>query len=108
MWDERIEIVMGKLLRIGVILAAVTVLIGGIFYLFQFGFYNPHYVIFNGEPAAFRTLYSLPLRISVLQVIANGVKSKMSLWRAISLVIVNQEITSLHGVYPELVEGFRS
>jgi len=53
--DERIEIIMGNLLRIGVILAAVTVFIGGIFYLFQFGLHQLHYAIFKGEPAAFRS-----------------------------------------------------
>lgn len=54
--DERIEIIMGNLLRIGVILAAVTVFVGGVFYLFQFGLHRPHYAIFKGEPAAFRSL----------------------------------------------------
>jgi uncharacterized membrane protein len=54
--DERIEIIMGNLLRIGVILAAVTVCIGGVFYLIKFGLHQPHYAIFKGEPAEYRTL----------------------------------------------------
>jgi len=54
--DERIEIIMSNLLRIGVIIAAVTVLIGGAFYLYHSGLQQPHYAIFKGEPAAFRSL----------------------------------------------------
>lgn len=54
--DERIEIIMGNLLRIGVILAAVTVFIGGVLYLFKFGLQQPHYSIFKGEPAEYRTI----------------------------------------------------
>ncbi len=54
--DERIEIIMGNLLRIGVILAAVTVFTGGVFYLFHSGLHQPHYTIFKGEPAEYRTL----------------------------------------------------
>ena len=57
--DERIEIVMGNLLRIGVILAAATVFMGGVFYLVQFGLHQPHYAIFKGEPAEFRTLWGI-------------------------------------------------
>jgi len=60
--DERIERVMGNLLRIGVILAATTVLIGGIFYLFHFGLHTPHYAIFRGEPAEFRMLSGIFLK----------------------------------------------
>lgn len=54
--DERIEIIMGNLLRIGVILAALTVFIGGVFYLFKIGLHQPQYAIFKGEPAALRSL----------------------------------------------------
>ena len=54
--DVRIELIMGNLLRTGVVVAAVTVLIGGIYYLVKFGLREPHYAVFNGEPAKFRNL----------------------------------------------------
>lgn len=54
--DEHIEIVMGNLLRIGVIISAVVVAIGGMWYLIGYGFQEPHYGIFHGEPATLRTL----------------------------------------------------
>jgi uncharacterized membrane protein len=54
--DDRTEIIMGNLLRIGVFLAAITVFIGGVLYLFRSGLQEPHYTIFKSEPAAYRAL----------------------------------------------------
>jgi uncharacterized membrane protein len=54
--DERVEEVMGNLLRAGVILAAIVVLVGGIFYLFHYGATSPDYRVFRGEPANLRSL----------------------------------------------------
>lgn len=45
--DKRVELVVGNLLRAGVILAAVVVLIGGILYLAKYGTDEPHYKTFE-------------------------------------------------------------
>lgn len=45
---------MGNLLRAGVILAAMVVLVGGIFYLFRYGATSSDYRVFRGEPADLR------------------------------------------------------
>ena len=52
--DKRFEIVIGRLLRVGVILAAAWVLAGGIHYLIQFRGEKPDYKAFHGEPADLR------------------------------------------------------
>lgn len=54
--DERVEEVMGNLLRAGVILAAVVVLLGGTFYLIHYGTTSPDYRVFRGEPADLRSV----------------------------------------------------
>ena len=54
--DERVEQVMGNLLRAGVILAAIVVLAGGIFYLIRYGSTSPDYRVFRGEPADLRSV----------------------------------------------------
>ena len=48
--DRKIEIILGNLLRIGVIIAAIIVIIGGALYLIRHGFELPHYSVFKGEP----------------------------------------------------------
>lgn len=51
-WDDRfVEKVIGLLLRWGVILAAVVVQAGGVWYLIRHGASAPHYGVFQGEPA---------------------------------------------------------
>lgn len=50
--DEMVEQIIGNLLRIGVLLAAAVVLIGGIIYLNQHGADHPEYHIFHGVPPA--------------------------------------------------------
>lgn len=52
--DKRIDEIIGGLLRLGVILAAVVVLAGGIFYLAQNGSSLARYGIFQGEPSDLR------------------------------------------------------
>jgi uncharacterized membrane protein len=54
--DDRVEQVMGNLLRAGVILAAIVVLVGGIFYLIRYGAISPDYRVFRGEPANLRSV----------------------------------------------------
>ncbi len=54
--DQRIEEIMGNLLRAGVLLAAGVVLIGGALFLGHYGALRPHYRIFRGEPQDLRTV----------------------------------------------------
>ena len=46
--DERVERVIGTLLRWGVILAAAVVLAGGVMYLARYGSTIPDYRVFRG------------------------------------------------------------
>jgi uncharacterized membrane protein len=48
--DQRIEVVLGKLLRVGVIVSAVIVLAGGILYFIQNGGRTPQFHVFQGVP----------------------------------------------------------
>jgi uncharacterized membrane protein len=54
--DERVEGIMGNLLRTGVIAAAIVVLAGGILYLFRYGARLPAYSSFHGEPEELRSV----------------------------------------------------
>jgi len=45
--DQRLEVIIGYTLRIGVVMAAVIVLIGGALYLVQNGSTTPHYHTFH-------------------------------------------------------------
>ncbi len=54
--DERVESVIGALLRAGVTIAAAVVAIGGILYLVRHGFEPPHYSVFRGEPSDLRSV----------------------------------------------------
>jgi uncharacterized membrane protein len=52
--DQRMEILIGQLLRAGVLLAAAVVLLGGTVYLVRHGHTRADYRVFRGEPADFR------------------------------------------------------
>ncbi len=52
--DQRVEEIIGDLLRAGVIIAASAVLMGGIVYLVRHGAAAPNYRVFVGEPADLR------------------------------------------------------
>ena len=54
--DAELEKLFGGLLRIGVLLAGLVVLAGGILDLLRFGGGTPHYAIFRGEPADLRSV----------------------------------------------------
>ncbi|MGB9103684.1 MAG: DUF1634 domain-containing protein [Terriglobales bacterium] len=54
--DDRLEIVIGNLLRIGVTIAAVVVLAGGILYLAKHGSLPVDYGSFHGEPRELRSI----------------------------------------------------
>ena len=54
--DQRVEEWIGNLLRVGVMLAAAVVLLGGGVYLARNGRAAPQYRVFKGEPAQLRTV----------------------------------------------------
>ena len=61
-WSEHeFENLLGKLLRIGVMVSATLVAIGGLLYLIRHGMEVPSYHIFRGEPAAFRVVPDIAL-----------------------------------------------
>jgi uncharacterized membrane protein len=53
--DEQVEQMVGDLLRVGVLLATVVVLIGGILYLVHDGMRPGDWRFFHGEPADLRS-----------------------------------------------------
>lgn len=54
--DQRVEEIVGNLLRGGVIVAAIVVLAGGFVYLVRYGGITPDYRVFHGEPADLRSV----------------------------------------------------
>jgi uncharacterized membrane protein len=52
--DQRIENILGNLLRAGVLLSAQVVLIGGVIYLLRHGRSAADFGVFRGEPADLR------------------------------------------------------
>jgi uncharacterized membrane protein len=54
--EHRLEVLLGNLLRAGVILAAAVVFAGAIVYLVRHGSEAPAYHTFRGEPAALRSV----------------------------------------------------
>ncbi len=57
--DIQMDIIMGNLLRIGVILSAIIVTIGGAVYLWRYGREIPQYSVFLGEPTDLRTFIGI-------------------------------------------------
>lgn len=56
-WTEhQVEQIVGNILRLGVIVSASVVLLGGILYLSHYGTNSPNYQVFRGEPSDLRTL----------------------------------------------------
>ena len=53
---EKMDLVVGNLLRAGVALSGAIVLAGGLIYLFRHGAEAPGYHVFRGEPADLRTV----------------------------------------------------
>ena len=54
--DQKIENIVGNLLRAGVILSAVVVLCGGVLYLIKYGHVPADYRIFRGEPTDLKSV----------------------------------------------------
>jgi uncharacterized membrane protein len=57
--DKRVDEIIGMLLRVGVILAASIVFVGGVLLLVHNGFSLPHYRVFQGEPTDLRHISSI-------------------------------------------------
>ena len=54
--DQRIENIVGNLLRAGVLLSAVVVLCGGVLYLIKYGHAPADYRVFRGEPTDLKSV----------------------------------------------------
>jgi uncharacterized membrane protein len=54
--EQQLENIVGNLLRVGVMLAAVVVFGGGTLYLIHHGATSPDYRVFHGEPAELRSV----------------------------------------------------
>ncbi len=54
--EHGLEMAMGRMLQIGVTVAALVVVAGGILYLLQFGGSKPDYLHFQGAPVALETV----------------------------------------------------
>jgi uncharacterized membrane protein len=115
--DEKLEQIIGNLLRAGVILAAAVVLIGGVIYLLQHGEAHPDYRSFRGESGNLRSvsevvqnafrgesaaIIQFGLLLLVLTPIARVVFSAVGFWEerdrmyvAITLIVLTVLIFSL-------------
>ncbi len=54
--DERMELIIGNLLRAGVLIAAAVVFVGAVMFLVRHGGDTPSYQVFAGEPAHLRAI----------------------------------------------------
>ncbi len=67
MTDERLEIIVGNLLRVGVVLAATVVAAGAAWYLAVYGETPVSYAHFHRGPTQLRTIASLPGPLIVIE-----------------------------------------
>jgi uncharacterized membrane protein len=65
--DERVDTVIGRLLRTGVILAATVVAIGGVIYLTRHGWEPANYRLFHGEPSEYTSISRIIAALPTLQ-----------------------------------------
>jgi uncharacterized membrane protein len=54
--DQRLEVIISVLLRIGVSIAALVVLLGGACFLWKHGGEQPEYRVFHGTPQIYRSI----------------------------------------------------
>lgn len=66
MTDDRMDRIIGKLLRAGVVLAAAVVAIGGVWYLAGSGEALPDYRQFHPEVRSIRAVAALPLPQAII------------------------------------------
>ena len=57
--EEYVELIVGRLLRSGVVIASAIAFIGGILYLIKYGADLPEYKIFSGEPEDLRNVHRI-------------------------------------------------
>ena len=118
--DLGVEIIIGHLLRTGVLISAAVVAAGGALYLLQNGGGQPAYQVFRGEPAALRSVSGVVggafsgdsrgiIQFGLLLLIATPVArvlfsvfafwwEKDGLYVAITLVVLAVLLFSLFGV----------
>jgi uncharacterized membrane protein len=65
--DHKVELIISKLLLVGVSTAAIVVLAGGILFLMRHGHETPQFGEFHGEPAELRTLGGLVAAVRKLE-----------------------------------------
>lgn len=65
--DQKIENIIGNLLRIGVALSALVVLAGAAIYLIHHGFEPASYHVFHGEPSDLRSIGGIVREAFTLQ-----------------------------------------
>lgn len=65
--DYRMEQIIGNLLRVGVVLAAAVVFVGGVMYLVQHGSAAPDYYTFHAVPDNLRSLPGIMHEAMALQ-----------------------------------------
>jgi uncharacterized membrane protein len=56
---QRLEMAMGRMLQVGVTVAALVVLVGGVLYLKKFGNAQPDYQHFHGAPAGLESAHGI-------------------------------------------------
>jgi len=56
---EKMDLIVGNLLRAGVVLSGTIVFIGGLVYLFRHGTEAPAYHVFHGEPSDLRGVHGI-------------------------------------------------
>jgi uncharacterized membrane protein len=67
-WTEQeVEGIVGNLLRVGVMLAAVVVFVGGVLYLIRHGSSVPDYRVFHGEPTDLRGISGIVTDVLALR-----------------------------------------
>jgi uncharacterized membrane protein len=57
--SQKMETWIGNILRVGVIVSAVLVLLGGILYLYRYGTTGSGYATFKGEPERLKGIYGI-------------------------------------------------
>lgn len=65
--DQKIETIVGNLLRIGVSISAAVVAFGGLLFLMRHGVSAPAYHTFRGEPQELRSLHGIGQAAFTLQ-----------------------------------------
>jgi uncharacterized membrane protein len=120
--DQEIELLLGHLLRAGVLLAAAVVLVGGVLYLIKYAGRPPRYSEFAGEPEGLRDVADILgaaaalrprglIQLGLLLLIATPVarvafslvafvRQGDRLYTAITLFVLTLLVLSLAGVGP--------